>query len=127
MPGTASLSLIGLDAVTTAVAGPSLGLQGQIITRDSGGKADGLYVLPFTAVCTLLPNGASPSATVIIETSPLGAASWTQWGSPLVYDKLVQQTHRRLGKLPTSAVYVRMRVSAINNAKMNGVFDIPGG
>ncbi len=125
MPGPANLTLVAMDAITTAVAGPALGLQGQIITKDSGGLADNLYAIPFTALATLLPNGASPSATVIIETSPLGAASWTTWAT-LVFDKLVQQSHRRLGKLPTNAVYVRMRVSAINNAKMNGVIMVPG-
>lgn len=131
MPGPANLTLVGLDGVTTAVAGPSLGIQGQAISLSSGGKANNLYAIPFSARAVLIPTGGSPSATVVIETAPLGASSWTQWGSSLVFSTGVQQTlppnSAALGKLPTSAVYIRMRVSAINNAEINGLFDIPGG
>lgn len=103
--------IILLDGVTTAVAGPSLGMQGNAIAL--GGSSKQVYVKPYEFNVTLVDSTTGATGTVVIETAPVGGSVWTTVAT-ITFAALTAALFRRrqgVGKL--TAVYIRARVTAI--------------
>lgn len=105
--------IILLDGVTTAVAGPSLGMQGNAIAL--GGSSKQVYVKPYEFNITLFDSTTGASGTVVLESAPIGGSVWTLIpGCTITFAALGSTLFRRrqgVGKLTT--VYIRARVTAI--------------
>lgn len=104
-------SMIALDGVTTTTTGPFLSPFGNAIALSGSTKQ--IFPLPYTLVCSLTDTATGASGTVLVQTSPIGAGSWTTVGT-MTYAALgtsLVRSMKRVGKL--TSCYIRLNVSVI--------------
>lgn len=100
-----------ISGFTTAIVGPSIGIQGQITAL--GGQTRGLWERPIEVfVKNVTP---SSTATVVIETSVDGS-TWVTWDSVAFASIATDRAYNTVGKMPNDAVYIRANVTAISGA-----------
>lgn len=100
-----------ISGFTTAVVGPSIGIQGQY--NALGGQTKGLWERPIEVF--IANTATSSTATVVIQTSVDGT-TWVTWCSfafTSVTNTVAQNT---VGRMPPAAVYIRANVTAISGA-----------
>lgn len=104
-------SMIALDGVNSVTTGIPLSPFGDAFAL--GGSSKQIYPLPYNLNCSLRDSTTGASGTVLIQTSPIGAGTWTTVGT-MTFNALGStgmRTLRREGKL--TACYVRLNVSAL--------------
>lgn len=99
-------------------SGFSLGLQGDILALGTGGKLKQLQPFAIEAFCSGMADsgGNVPVGTIQWETAAEPAAggtlSFAIWGSAMVWTTTAAPPPSFVGKLPTTAAYIRARITA---------------
>lgn len=104
-------NMIALDGVSTVTPGYFLSPFGDAFAL--GGSSKQIYPLPYNLNCALRDTTTGATGTVLIQTAPVGAGSWTTIGT-MTFSALGSgqiRSIRREGKL--TACYLRLNVSAI--------------
>lgn len=102
-----------------ANAGHTIGLQGDILALGTGQKLNQLQPMPFEAFAsaTADSSGVGPVGTMQWETAPEpaltgGTLAYTIWGSAMVWSATAAPPPSFVGKMPTTAAYIRARLTA---------------
>lgn len=104
-------NMIALDGVNSVTTGITLSPFGDAFAL--GGSSKQIYPIPYNLNCALRDTTTGATGTVLIQTSPIGAGTWTTVGTMTfnaVGSGLIRSIKRE-GKL--TACYLRLNVSAL--------------
>lgn len=115
-----SFPIILADGITTVTTGPSVGIRGERIAIGNA-KNKQRYDLPVEV--TVNASGAAASTATVQPQVSADGTTWVSWGSALTFVIPANgQGYSKfpIGRLSSAHDYIRLNVTAISGATING-------